>query len=75
MLTTVNLVIIIAHSYKIFFSYDEFLRSTLLQLSDMWYGIIVVTMLLKVFISKLLDSRIGGKLRVGKVGVGELYTS
>lgn len=73
MLTTVNLVIIIAHR-KNFFSYDEFLRSTLLQLSDMWYGIIVVTMLLKVFISKLLDSRIGGKLRVGKVGV-ELYTS
>ena len=58
-----------------FFSCDESLRSALLQLYDLWYGIIVVTMLLKVFLSKLLGSRIGGKLRVGKVGVGELYTS
>lgn len=74
MLTTVNLVIIIAQLQN-FFSCDEFLRSTLLQLYYTWYGIIVVTMLLKVFLSKLLDSRIGGKLRVGKVGVGELYTS
>ena len=73
MLTTVNLVIIIAQLQN-FFSCDEFLRSTLLQLYYTWYGIIVVTMLLKVFLSKLLDSRIGGKLRVGKVGVGELYT-
>lgn len=63
------------HIVTIFFSCDEFLRSALLQLYDMWYGIIVVTMLLKVFLSKLLGSRIGGKLRVGKVGVGELYTS
>jgi hypothetical protein len=74
MLTTVNLVIIIAQLQN-FFSCDEFLRSTLLQLYYAWYGIIVVTLLLKVFLSKLLDSRIGGKLRVGKVGVGELYTS
>lgn len=74
MLTTVNLVIIIAQLQN-FFSCDEFLRSTLLQLYYVWYGIIVVTLLLKVFLSKLLDSRIGGKLRVGKVGVGELYTS